>query len=242
MVVFHLFSPCVAPSLRAQAINDTASPRAAVDAFLRAIDAEKWADAAMMLDLPVFERYLRQRVNAARVNLPFRDSTTAEELMAQDSTLPRAVAEWQAKQSNHFSSLVPFDDFSREFAGVTSFRALRTLNAAEAAARWLEAEDPMYQLRKSGEALNCALPLADSLAIYLRRPRQTIGSATVDDTTAYVLLTDKVTRAGHDPFYEPRPSTLLVRRRGGKWLIVPTPMMLRGPDSVVGMSCVQRRK
>lgn len=101
-------------------------PAAAVDSFVAAIASERWAIAANYLDLESFAQFLRDRVNDARSRVPKRP-ITVEDLMAADSTLPRAVAEWQIARFRDASGSPAFHDFSNEFAGITTFRALQDL-------------------------------------------------------------------------------------------------------------------
>jgi hypothetical protein len=117
-----------------------------VDSFFAAIASERWAIAANYLDLESFARYLRDRVNDARSAVPMRP-TTVEDLMAADSTLPRAVAEWQIARFRGASASRAFHDFSYEFAGITTFQALQELTPA--VVPMVEANDP---------GIGCAVP------------------------------------------------------------------------------------
>jgi hypothetical protein len=94
--------------LRAQA-RDERAVRAVVDAFFAAVEREQWDSAVTFIDLPRLEPALKQRISWARGTLP-APPMTAEQLMATDSTMPRAVAEWEAMRSNKFRS----DHFSSE--------------------------------------------------------------------------------------------------------------------------------
>src|SRR5687768_10116133 len=131
---------------RGAAENATAPlpPRARADRFTAANAADRTQVRLSYLVAARFTRYLRDRLHNARSAVPMRP-TTVEDLMAADSTLPRAVAEWQIARFQSVSR--PFNDFSNEFAGITSFRALQELTPAEGAARWLEANDPSARLR-----------------------------------------------------------------------------------------------
>src|SRR6185436_1511903 len=64
--------------------------RAVVDSFFTAIKRERWDSAAALLDLTGFETYFKQQVSSARSALPEREMTV-EDMMATDSTMPRAV-------------------------------------------------------------------------------------------------------------------------------------------------------
>ncbi len=54
----------------AQPSDPSREARNAVDAFLTAARAYRWAEAAQWLDMAAFERYFRDRVNTARATLP----------------------------------------------------------------------------------------------------------------------------------------------------------------------------
>lgn len=218
---------CVPVRLSAQVPDARSSPRAVADAFFRATGAGRWEDAVALLYLPPFERFFRQRVSSARSTLP-APTVSPEELMARDSTLPRAVAEWQAARFSRSSSTVPFGDFSREFAGITSFKALQALSPAEAAARWLEAQDPATNIRKAMAELKCSPPAVDTLQAFSQFRQHTIGAVVVDDTTAYVLFTDGIASSPEEVMYRPTPSTLQLRWQREKWRLVPNVLQTRG--------------
>src|ERR1051326_5827656 len=74
--------------------------RAVADSFYAAINAERWADAAKLLDMDRFRVVFKQAQDNYRFRPIFAPPVTAEDLMASDSTMPRAVAEWQAASLN----------------------------------------------------------------------------------------------------------------------------------------------
>jgi hypothetical protein len=222
----------------AQNLARPLAPRAVADSFYAAIASERWGVAASYLDLDSFARYLRDRVNDARSAVPMRP-TTVEDLMAADSTLPRVVAEWQIARFQSVSP--PFNDFSNEFAGITSFRALQELTPAEGAARWLEANDPSARLRRAFTALKCPGLAVDSLRGWSPLAQRTVGVAQVDDSIAYVLAERAVDVADRGMYAQP-PTTLLLRRRPNGWQIVPRVMMLGGANMVhVDPQCPRRK-
>ena len=106
----------------------------------RSCDAvrERWDSAAALIDLHAFEPSFRQQVSFSRAQLPQPDPTI-EELMARDSTMPRAVAEWQIAQMKRARAGREFGDYTYEFAGITTQHALLTMTVPAAAARWLAA-------------------------------------------------------------------------------------------------------
>lgn len=217
------------------------APRTVVDSFYAAIASERWLVAANYLDLESFAQYLRGRVNDARSAVPMRP-TTVEDLMAADSTLPRAVAEWQIARFRGASGAPAFHDFSNEFAGITTFRALQDLTPAEGAARWLEANDPGHRLRRAFAALKCPRPAVDSLLTLNPFGHRTVGVAQVNDSTAYVLAARTVDLTDSGMYAQP-PSTLLLRRRPDGWQIAPHVRMLSSANIVaVDPQCPRRNE
>ena len=164
--------------------------------------------------------------------------------MARDSTLPRAVAEWQLEQSRRSTGRPAFGDFSHQFAGVTSFRMLQSLTPTDAAARWLEAQDPNVRVRRLLSELRCATPTPDSVRLttlqtYVGRRLRTIGAARTDDTTAFVLVVDSWEPATHDSFYAPPPTALRMRLTPRGWRLVPNGN-LYGSRQFISVGCSSR--
>jgi hypothetical protein len=60
---------------------------------------------------------------------------SVEDRMAMDSTIPRAVAEWQIEQMKKNGGGDPFAYLSSRFAGITSPKELFALTVPAAAAR-----------------------------------------------------------------------------------------------------------
>jgi hypothetical protein len=225
----------------AQSAEGPRTPRAVVDSFFAALASERWLVAANYLDLPSFGLFLIDRVNAARSAVPMRPPTV-EDLMAADSTLPRAVAEWQIARFRVAGDSRPFNDFSHEFAGITSFRALQDLTPLEGATRWLEANDPGSRLRRSLAALKCPGLTIDSLRSWIPFSFRTVGVAQLNDSTAYVL-TARTLEGADSGMYAQTPSTLLLRRRRDGWQISPNITMLSGNHFVaVDPQCPRRRE
>lgn len=224
-----------ARSLEAQA-SVAPTPRAVADSFFAALARERWIDASAHLDMRSFAKFLADMVNSARAELPSPEMTV-EERMAADSTLPRAVAEWQVAQMRVYASRRRFHDFSDQLTGITTFETLQKLTPEDGAARWLEANDPSTRLRRSLAARKCPSMIADSLKGKVLFERRTLGSLQVNDSTAYVLTTDDRDVTGIEMYREPPYAMLLVRRPGG-WRIVPRMSLLQGSGMVyVDLQC-----
>jgi hypothetical protein len=170
----------------AQSRNERAV-RAVVDSFFAAVQREQWDSAATFIDLPRFEPFLKAQVSSARSALPV-PPVTAEQFMASDSTMPRAVAEWEAARSNRFHTAYRFDDYSSQFAGVTSQHMLFSLTLPDAAARWIAARDERVILREMRRRAGCLL--GDLLAAPPMVTRSIVAIAFRDDSTALVIVTD----------------------------------------------------
>ena len=92
---------------RAQSLAQSANERAVravVDSFFAAITRERWDSAAALLDLARFEPYFNEQVRTPEVRYRSREMTV-EDMMANDSTMPRAVAEWQVAQMKKYHGM-----------------------------------------------------------------------------------------------------------------------------------------
>ena len=119
------------PANAQQAVERSA--RATVDSFFAFAARERWDSAATMLDLVRFEAFFKGVVRNVRSAIPPRP-VTVEDLMAQDSTMPRVVAEWQIARMKSDGSN-PFFYLSYEFSGVANQHDLFALTISTAAAR-----------------------------------------------------------------------------------------------------------
>lgn len=224
---------------RAQPSDPAREARTVVDAFYAATNARRWAEAVTYLDLPAFEEYFKEVVSSARSDLP-RPQMTVEELMAQDTTKPRAVAEWEVARMQKYTTRVRFHDFSHQFTGVTSFRELQTLTPAEAAARWLEAQDPRTEIRQwiLDPPVRCPgeHPAIDTTRVFEIFKRKSIGAAAVDDSTVYVLTVDGTWQLNEADSYVPDPGLVRVLRTSTGWRIRHKGDLLSGTSSF-GSGC-----
>lgn len=159
--------------------------RAVVDSFYSAVDHERWDAAATFVDTTRFAVYLRQQVRNARAYVP-PPPPSVEQFMAQDSTMPRAVAEWQMQQYRKYSTgNRPFDFLQGQFTGVESPQRLAALSTTQALARWLEAMDPRLAFREMVKRSGCPDSVAHGTLPL--EPFTIRGVAFGNDTTAYVV-------------------------------------------------------
>lgn len=230
-----VYSPPTAPPV---------TPAEVVTSYLAALGAEQWKDAASFVDLERFGAFFRQRISAGRVQLP-EPLLTFEEFErvygGRSGSPPRAVLEWQYQQYTVMRKYdLPFGDFSREFAGVTSFRMLAELSVEDAVARWLEASDPRHQARLTARLVGCdSLSTERMLAARPRRNRL-VGIATASDTTAWALVATMPASAF--PGQEVPPDLLLLRRRpGSTWRVDPHSRGMAGYSiATEATNCVRR--
>lgn len=191
--------------------------RAVVDSFFADAAAERWDAATALLDLSRFEPFFKQRLREVRSSLRVPD-LTADQLMARDSTMPRAVAEWQAAKMKETRSTMAFGDYSYEFAGITSQHDLLTLSAADAATRWLAAQDERTQIRESMRRQGC--PLTSILGALPAPTHRVLAVSVADDSTAYVVHADD--RFPYVPEQLMSTERVMVLRRAGiAWRITP---------------------
>ena len=216
------------------------SARAAVDTFFAMVTREKWDSAAAMLDLARFEPYFKSVVRNMRSAIPPR-AMTAEELMANDSTMPRAVAEWQIGRMKTEEGHDPFDYVTYEFGGLTSPRDLFTMTIPTAAARWLEGQDGRTMMRTAWRKQGCSL---SDLPDFPAPKRRALAIAAIDDSTVYVVHTD-------DRFGDIDPVNLFVGERvmrlhriAGHWRIEPRRDLLNPGNTgfSVGFDCPKSKR
>jgi hypothetical protein len=217
--------------------------RAVADSFFKFIEREKWDSAAALVDIARFEPFFRQQIAMARTELPQPDMTV-ESMMAQDSTMPRAVAEWQVQRFKNFRQPA-FGDKSYLFAGVRTQQELFALTPSEALARWIEAQDERTQLRRSFQMQNCP---ADAAAVLARMPAQRrtiLATATQDDSTAFVIHTVEGPGAFQSAELMIGGETVMVlRKKANGWRIDPRANLMRNSitGGFISYGCPQVKK
>jgi hypothetical protein len=226
----------LAPSLRAGRAQSTA-PTAVVDSFFRAVEQERWRDAARLMDLATFGALRDEEVRNMRRARAQRHPVTPDMLMKSDPRMPRAVAEYQAARTNE--AMDQSDRHMHDYAGVDDVDGLAALSPDEAAARWLEAKDPRYMMRQSLAEARTRCNVPDSVIAQLVPLPATMNrvlGTVMDDSLAYVLYTE-LPSPGHDPgspsahgrrrartshpFWVMPPPVITLRRIGGQWRIAP---------------------
>lgn len=221
----------------AQTVSTRNSPAAVVDSFFRAAEQERWRDAARLMDLETFGDLRDQTVRMMRGRRTAHH-VTPEELMKFDPKMPRVVAEYEAARSNE--QVASYNGVSQEYANVPNVDSLAALSVEEAAARWLQARDPRYQMRRSleRERSRCNLPDSVVTGLLLQAPATTaqVLGTVLEDTLAYVLYAEMPARKSNAESVTARtrhressrrsswvisPPLLTLRRMGSRWRIAP---------------------
>ena len=236
--VLLALSPTVCAS-GAQSVSRRDTPAAVVDSFFRAREQSRWRDAARLMDLESFGGLRDEAVRNMR-RPPTVHHVTPEDLMKSDSKMPRVVAEYQASRSNE--QIGRNDWLLYEYADVSSADSLAALPLDVAAARWLQARDPRYQMRRSIEAQRISCDLPDStITRLIRMPmtRARVLGTVLADSMAFVLYDEvpvvdepearpdstrrraKHRRASAPAFAVMPPPVLTLRRVGTHWRIAP---------------------
>ena len=213
------------------------SVRAVVDSFFAAVSAEKWDSAVRFLDLARFEPHFRQVISNARSALP-TPAFTVEAMMAADSTMPRAVAEWEVERMKKYP-IPAFGDMSHEFAGVRTQQELFALTLPDAAARWLEAQDERTAMREAFRRSGCGLT---EIPTFPAAKHIIVATAVIDDTTAFVIQRDDRFRI--DDVDAPESNRIItVNRTRGRWLLMPRRDLLRPGNMgfAYGSSCPKNK-
>lgn len=210
---------CVRPYLRSsrtgrQTITDQ-SAEGVARAVLTALEEKRWADASALADPADLARFCEHHLELART---FEETPglTAQDLRALRPELPSEVAEWFAgEQARDRERLGPH--VAREFAGVRSLAELKALAPAEMFARWLQAQDPDYQMERQ---LNAAGQ--GTAAPPVRVTRQVIGHITEQDGLVHVLYRTAWPGSAADSPSE--LAVITVRRLGnGSWRLAVNP-------------------
>lgn len=231
-VVIVVAIHCVQPRTIAAQSSAEVQVRAVVDSFFTASGAERWNDAAKLLDMRAFDRILKQAQGNARAILP-TPPMTVEMLMAHDSTMPRAVAEWQIARWARYPH-DPYEFLTYQFANVSTPRDLLALTPDEAAARWLEAQDFRYEMRRSWKLAGCSVDMPASM---IPVPRSAVFAVAVgNDSTAYVIhgggIFDGDIASGLIP-----PLVMVLTRRDSTWRINPNFRSGSGALAGFGTQC-----
>jgi len=199
-----------------------AAPADVMRAFLNAYAQERFVDAARHLDLDALVAERRSILQTAREQAP-RRMITAEDMLATDKQMPRAVAEYQASVANR-TVIQPFEYLSFQWANVRDTSVLKELTPLDLGTRWLEARSFRYQSERARtQSPDCASN-ADTDSLPPRRPPAEVVGVVVIRDTAFAVFRDTALSERFAGFpIEPRVA-VLVRR--GSWRVLPRPELM----------------
>ena len=186
-----------------------------------------------LVDTVGFAAYVQDQVRNARAAIPMRPPT-AEDLMARDSTMPHAVAEWQVEQyRKSMSSSGPFAFIKSEF-GVTTPQQLSELTTMQAVGRWIAARDPRVMQRETARRSGCPV----RVIVAISAVNSTIlGVAFGDDTTAYAIVGSPGQWKSPMIIGPASERLLVLHPREGSWRIEPRNGLLKPNNVGFGFSC-----
>jgi hypothetical protein len=196
------------------------TPEAVARAFFQAQADGRWTDAATLLDLKSFDAY-RKAAAVRNRSGKGRAGPTAEQVLAEQPDMPRAVAEYVASL---YTAASDSDALSIEFAHTTSVDTLLALPLVVAAARWLEARDLRWQLARSRAPLPAGCMRPATVPSRKPQPKQVLGGVTpitrsaASDSASYVLFRDPTATAGRTGTTR-LPDVLALVRINDEWRI-----------------------
>lgn len=172
-------------------------PATVVRAAFSALASQRWSDVAALVHPEALRQFRQEQLHFAT---EWHDARTQEPV--GDSTDPRAVREYLAKQWNEAMS--SRDPETVGFARVKSLEELRALNPSEIFARWLEGHHPRPQDYAGGVAPTWI--------------RTVVGTIAETDSMAHVVYRVQVELGGRLAPAEMEVVTL--RHIAGAWRIV----------------------
>ena len=242
-------------SIRAQSASGAVdAPAAVADSFFRAWGEAQWNAAARLMDLETFGKLRAEEVRSMRRTRTRR--MTADELMKEVPKMPRAVAEYQAADYNEQAGRS--DRLLYAYANVPSVDSLAALSVEDAAARWLEAKDQRYTMRRALEEQRARCNVPDSVFAQifpLPTTKYEVLGTIVKDSLAWSLFEQTFDMSQPDSLHSPRatrsrrsgaswtmpPSVLTLRRIGDVWRVAPG-MPFGNPSSFMVANCTRVTK
>ena len=235
MIASHLIRICflgacllaVSPG-QAQS-RQSADAAATVQAFWEAVFAARWSAAVALLDLGDVERFRRAQLDAARRSWG-REYTVAD-LMHRDPDMPREAAEYEIRRRERERQRYPPRPFWM-FYGIDSARQLERMPVEEAAMRWVQGHDPLWQVAEFRRLRHCEPDRhLDSLAA--SRRAIVYGGLSAGSDTAFVTFraqwfpVPELPQFMEAPF--PLPQIAVLRRGDIGWRIRALPSLLENP-------------
>jgi hypothetical protein len=207
--------------------------------FFNAVSRGRWIDAAQLMDLTRIElnrQSLLESARRSRVHHP----PTLQDLLRSDPDMPRAVAEYELARLLRHRGEARAEHFSSVFADVSDTNMLVRLSPLELGARWLQAQDMRYQVRRvslrSPSYQGRPGVSAESDAAEMLPERFVIGAIEVGDR-AYVVHSDT---SSFERMDETAPKVAVLVWSGDRWRISPDFMLVRQGLGVSVMCDVPR--
>lgn len=220
--------------------RESTTPMSTVRQFLADVRAARWEAAAAVLAPREFAARRERDLAHERSMREERPGISAELMRQADTSMPAAAAEYFARM---FDDLSP--SMADRYAGVESADSIEKLPLAAAGARWLEAKDRRYTARRSHAMLakrGCRAPEPPP-----PEPAHLVAVATAiaSDSVAFVLIQEAPAplplaspRAFADSLAPETPDIIELRRRAGRWWILPSNGLLsRAGSFIVASSC-----
>ena len=222
--------------LASSAAAQTTSPSRILRAYFDAIAIQNWEAAASLLRADDVERLRRDGIAMHRpVAVPPR---TAEFFLQRDSTMPRAVAEYQASQFNkRIQTMTDTRGLQMEFAEIKDSAQLLALSVIDVGARWLEARDIRYHMRRMLAASPDCPKEAYSASAASLIPKFDVLGEVVRADSAWVLYRRFETGEDVNEQYTPPPIIATLLRDASGWRIRPREDFSSARYSLAAVTC-----
>jgi len=209
-----ILAACGTSAVCAQDDHEHQAPAAVLDSFFQALAAERWTDAARLLDPADLDAY-RFQVAAGMRQRP-RD-LTVDDLLRADSQMPRAVAEYEVERTR--ARRATYGDYlGHEFADVHDAAQLESLPVPELVIRWLQAQHPAQRLREALRRRGCPTPPGIDSAF--RLAALNVVASVVRGDTALVLFRSPWRPFPDSGFFGQSPQIAHLKREGTEWRIL----------------------
>ena len=213
-------------------------PERTVEAFLAALFAHRWEEAAGLLDPEGLQRIRRRYLNEPSAWGPPRPMT-ADDYQRGQPEMPRAVAEYLANRAA--ARPRQHEPYIHEF-GLDSIGQLLRMEPRELAISWVKAHDGPQRMMESLLAMGCPIPPAMD-STFRARTVQVYGAVPAGKDQAFVLF--RSARFGGlvtEEEFAPPPTVVKLRLTDAGWRLLPQEDLLNEFGGGFAMlSCPSRR-
>lgn len=199
-----------------------ATPVEVARAFVAAIVAEEWTDAATYVDLVDFQSWVIERLGTRRYPTP--KLVTLEQFAANmarsgGESMPRAEIERRYEALRRARLPETLDaSLMQEFSGISP-DTMAALPTAEAAARWLAGRDGRVLIRKAAIEMGCDSARTRTLVAGNMVKLQVLGAANTNESTAWVMVAVGPSLQWQASSERPPALLLLQRDASGQWRV-----------------------